>query len=124
MNRHEDTAVEGACVRIPNRPAITPGYNKAAHPAPKVAPPATDELAALHEASWAAPEFTLLDVATGPGMLAKAAAMRGATKAVGVDQSSEFIALAQPVAEAFPDVVSFQGARPIGLKRAGTLVDG
>ena len=57
-------------------------------------------------------------------MLAKAAAMRGATKAVGVDQSSEFIALAQPVAEAFPDVVSFQGARPIGLKHVGTLVDG
>lgn len=88
-------------------PAVVPGYNLAAHPAPKAEPPSTEELAALHAPSWSTPTFSLLDVATGPGMLVKEAAARGATECVGIDSSENFISLAQPVADAFPGRVKF-----------------
>ena len=89
-------------------PAVIPGYNLAANPAPSVPAPSTEELAALHEPSWSEPKFSLLDIATGPGMLARAAAERGATQVVGLDSSENFISLAQPVADSFPGVVKFE----------------
>ena len=83
-------------------PATFPNFNKAAVPSPKV--PLSEEVLASQPKPT---PFRVLDVATGPGLLAAAAAERGATEVVGVDVSEAMIESAQPVADAHPGVVSF-----------------
>ena len=53
--------------------------------------------------------FRVLDVATGPGSLAAVAAERGADEVVGVDISSEMLALAKPITDTHPGVSFMQG---------------
>jgi len=47
----------------------------------------------------------VLDVATGTGKIAELCATRGASSVVALDFSSEMLKAAQPVADAFPDVI-------------------
>jgi len=82
-------------------PATFPAVNAPAVPSPR----APMEAALPVEP---ANRFRVLDVATGPGMIASEAAARGADEVVGVDISSEMLVRAKPVAEAYPGVVSFE----------------
>lgn len=85
------------------RPAIIPGHNIAAHPGPQGE---VDEavLARLNTE----PAFKVLDVATGPGIIAAEAARRGATDVTGIDFSADMIKAAAAVSEAYPGVMTFE----------------
>lgn len=90
--------------RVPKsrRKAIEAVYAQAAVPAP---PPE-----AVLDSLPAEPPFTVVDVATGNGGMASAAAARGVSKVVGVDSSQAMVDVAKSVAEAYPGVASFSVA--------------
>jgi len=77
-------------------------HNEAAKPTPRQAM-ADDAVALLPDPT----KIRVLDVATGTGLMAAAAAERGATEVVGVDTSQAMLDLCQPIADAHPGVVSF-----------------
>lgn len=85
------TALASAKAVYKVTPATFPTFNAPAVPAPQIEPP--EDL--LSNVS-APPQFAVLDVATGPGMVvAKAVAERGASRVVGVDTSAAMIELAK-----------------------------
>jgi len=83
-------------------PARFGKHNEAAKPAPRQSM-ADETVAMLPDPT----RVRVLDVATGTGLMAAAAAMRGATDVVGVDTSKAMIDLCKPVADAHPGVLSF-----------------
>jgi len=83
-------------------PAKVGAHNEAAVPAPRQRT-AADSVALLP----APTKMRVLDVATGTGLIAAAAAERGASEVVGVDMSQAMLDLCAPVAQAHPGVVTF-----------------
>ena len=81
-------------------PAKVGAHNEAAVPAPRQRT-AADSVALLPA------QMRVLDVATGTGLIAAAAAERGASEVVGVDMSQAMLDLCAPVAKAHPGVVTF-----------------
>ncbi len=83
-------------------PASFPDYNYAAQPNPPQEVP-EEVLASLSDEA----PFRVLDVASGTGGLAAAAAQRAVSEVVGVDFSESMVSAAQPVADEHRGIVSF-----------------
>lgn len=97
----ERTAAAGVKTTMTVAPARFALHNEAAMPVPRTELSAELKLPDV-------PPCSVLDVATGTGLFAKAAAERGATSVVGIDTSPSMIDMCAPIAAAYPGVASFQ----------------